>query len=155
MRRGSKMRSALARHGQAGDIVIRARGTRGQYLAGYHEVDIALDTYPYNGVTTTCDALWMGVPTVTLAGDTHVSRAGVSLLSAVGLPELIARTQEEYVEIAVTLATDVPRLAALRAGLRERVRRSALADGAGLAAAIEAAYQEMWRLRETQGSSGP
>jgi len=96
----------------------------------------------------------MGVPMVTLAGQTHVSRTGVSLLSAVGLPELIARTQEQYVEIAVTLATDVPRLATLRAGLRERLSRSTLADGAGLAAAIEAAYQEMWRFREGRGSPG-
>jgi len=87
----------------------------------------------------------MGVPTVTLAGKTHVSRSGVSLLSAVGLPELIAATPEEYVEIAVGLASDLPRLAALRAKVRERMRQSPLCDARRLARSIEAAYRGMWR----------
>jgi predicted O-linked N-acetylglucosamine transferase (SPINDLY family) len=139
------LRAALARLGLSGDIDIRPRAARAEYLARYHEVDIALDTHPYAGVTTTCDATWMGVPTVTLAGDTHVSRSGVSLLSAVGLPELIAQTPEEYIEIAVRLASDLPRLAALRAELRERMRQSPLCDGQRLARDIEAAYREMWR----------
>ncbi len=120
------------------------RRQRREYLELFNQIDIALDTSPYAGMTTTCDALWMGVPTVTLAGHTHASRTGVSLLNAVGLPELIARTQQEYIGAATALAADLPKLAALRAGLRERVARSPLADGAGLAAAIEAAYREMW-----------
>jgi len=128
----------------AGRLLLVPQRPRREYLELLNQVDVGLDTFPYAGMTTTCDALWMGVPTVTLAGQTHVSRTGVSLLSAVGLPELIARTPEQYVEIAVGLASDLPRLAALRAGLRERVGRSPLGDGAGLAAAIEAAYREMW-----------
>jgi predicted O-linked N-acetylglucosamine transferase (SPINDLY family) len=88
----------------------------------------------------------MGVPTVTLAGNTHVSRSGVSLLSAVGLPELIAQSAGEYVEIAVGLASDLPRLAALRAGLREKMRQSPLCDGPRLARSIEAAYRDTWRI---------
>jgi tetratricopeptide (TPR) repeat protein len=141
----ASLRAALARLGLSGDIGISARCPRAEYLGRYHEVDIALDTHPYAGVTTTCDATWMGVPTVTLAGNMHVSRSGVSLLSAVGLPELIAQSAEEYVEIAVRLASDLPRLAALRAGLRERMRQSPLCDGRRLAREIEAAYRDMWR----------
>jgi len=127
-----------------GRLVFVAHRPRREYLELFNQVDVGLDTLPYAGMTTTCDGLWMGVPTVTLAGQAHVSRTGVSLLSAVGLPELIARTQEQYIETAVGLASDLPRLAALRARLREQVERSALADGAGLAAAIEAAYRDMW-----------
>jgi predicted O-linked N-acetylglucosamine transferase (SPINDLY family) len=139
------LRAALARLGLSGDIGIRPRAARSEYLARCHEVDIALDTHPYAGVTTTCDATWMGVPTVTLAGNTHVGRSGVSLLSAVGLPELIARSAEEYAEIAVGLAGDLPRLAAMRAGLRERMRQSPLCDGVRLAREVEAAYRGMWK----------
>jgi protein O-GlcNAc transferase len=139
------LRAALARLGLRGDIGVRPHAARAEYLARYHEADIALDTHPYAGVTTTCDATWMGVPTVTLAGNTHVSRSGVSLLSAVGLPELIAQTPEDYVEIAVRLASDLPRLAALRTGLRQRMRQSPLCDGQRLARSIEAAYRDMWR----------
>ncbi len=81
------------------------------HLELYHRIDVALDTYPYHGTTTTCEALWMGVPVVTMAGQTHVSRVGVSLLSNVGLAELIAQSPEEYVSIAVELTGDLPRLA--------------------------------------------
>ena len=84
--------------------------TRADYLRRFAEIDICLDPFPFNGITTTCDALWMGVPVVTLAGRTHVSRAGVSLLSAIGLAKLIAQTPERYVQIAAALASDLPRL---------------------------------------------
>jgi protein O-GlcNAc transferase len=142
----ASVRQSFARLGfEDAEVGVAPRGGRAEYLARYGEADIALDTFPYAGMTTTCDAMWMGVPTVTLAGNTHVSRTGVSLLSAVGLPELIAGTPEEYVEIAVGLASDLPRLAALRAGLRERMRQSPLCDGQRLARSIEAAYREMWR----------
>ncbi len=115
------------------------------YLERYNDLDLALDPFPYNGGTTTMDALWMGVPVVTLAGRTAVGRGGVSILSNLGLPELIARTPEQYVARAVAMAGDLDRLAALRAGLRERMQSSPLLDGQGYAAAVEAAFRLMWK----------
>ena len=91
------------------------------HLARYHAADIALDPTPYCGTTTTCEALLMGVPVITLAGETHVSRVGVSLLRAVGLTECVAQSTEDFVRIAVKLATERETLATLRAGLRERL----------------------------------
>jgi protein O-GlcNAc transferase len=115
------------------------------HLETYNQVDIALDSFPYHGTTTTCESLWMGVPVVTLAGTTHVSRVGVSLLNNVGLPELIAQTPQEYVEIAVNLAKDLPRLAELRRILRSRMQASPLMDAPRFARDIEAAYRQIWR----------
>jgi predicted O-linked N-acetylglucosamine transferase (SPINDLY family) len=115
------------------------------HLACYGRVDIALDTFPYHGTTTTCEALWMSVPVVTRAGQTHASRVGVSLLSNVGHPEWIADSPEGYVRIAVELAGDLPRLAGLRATLRGRMQASPLTDAPGFARDIEAAYRTMWR----------
>jgi protein O-GlcNAc transferase len=115
------------------------------HLEVYNQLDIALDSFPYHGTTTTCEALWMGVPVVSLAGPSHVSRVGVSLLSAVGLPELIAQSEEEYVAIAVALAADLPRLAELRQALRRRMRSSPLMDEPRFARDIEAAYRRMWQ----------
>ena len=114
------------------------------HLELYNRIDIALDTFPYNGTTTTCEALSMGVPVVTLGGETYASRVGVSLLSNTGLTELIARSPEEYVEIAVQLATDVARLATLRSGLRDMVSRSPLTDAKRFTANLEKVYREMW-----------
>jgi protein O-GlcNAc transferase len=110
------------------------------HLALYARVDVALDTFPYNGATTTCEALWMGVPVVTLAGETHAARVGVSLLTHLGVTEWIATTPDEYVTIARTLAGDAPRLAALRTQLRERFRGSALCDAVGFTRSLEKAY---------------
>jgi predicted O-linked N-acetylglucosamine transferase (SPINDLY family) len=115
-----------------------------QHLAWYNEVDIALDTFPYNGTTTTCEALWMGVPVVTLAGRSHVSRVGASLLSSVGLPDLVATSGEEYVAKALTLAVDSARQRELRRGLRQRMKRSALLDAPRFTRGLEAAYFKMW-----------
>jgi predicted O-linked N-acetylglucosamine transferase (SPINDLY family) len=115
------------------------------HLELYGEVDVALDTSPYHGTTTTCEALWMGVPVVSLTGRTHVSRVGASLLERVGLGALACSTSEGYVEQAVMLASRPAELSALRASLRERVRRSPLADARRLARAIEDAYRAMWR----------
>jgi predicted O-linked N-acetylglucosamine transferase (SPINDLY family) len=115
------------------------------HLAAYGRIDVALDTFPYNGATTTCDALWMGVPTVTLAGDTHAGRIGVSLLNAIGLGELVAQTPQQYIEIASGLAADAPRLAELRRGMRARVENSPLREPVGITRAIEAEYRAMWR----------
>jgi protein O-GlcNAc transferase len=116
-----------------------------EHLELYNQIDIALDTFPYNGTTTTCEALWMGVPVVTLAGQMHMSRVGVSLLSNVGLQELIAQTPEQYVEIAVKLAGDLPRLTELRTTLRQRMQASLLMDAKRFANNIESAYRDMWR----------
>ena len=114
------------------------------YLAGYAQIDIALDPFPYGGGTTTCDALWMGVPVVTLTGRTAVGRAGVSLLSNVGLTPWIARTPDEYLAIARGWAADLPRLAQLRRQLRTMMRLSPLMDAPRFAAEMEAAYRQMW-----------
>jgi predicted O-linked N-acetylglucosamine transferase (SPINDLY family) len=116
-----------------------------RHLELYHRVDVALDTHPYHGTTTTCEALWMGVPVVSLAGRTHVSRVGLSLLNCIGLPELIAHSAEEYVSIAAGLARDLPRLAELRRTLRSRMRVSLLMDAPRFTRNIEAAYRGMWR----------
>jgi predicted O-linked N-acetylglucosamine transferase (SPINDLY family) len=119
--------------------------SRRSHLEVYHRVDIALDPFPYHGTTTTCEALWMGVPVVTLAGGHHAARVGVSLLHAAGLEEFIARDRVEYLEIALRLSRDLPRLAALRAALRERLSASPLLDAPGFARRMEAAFREMWR----------
>jgi predicted O-linked N-acetylglucosamine transferase (SPINDLY family) len=99
-----------------------------QYLRSHDEADIILDTFPYAAGTTTCNALWMGVPTVTLAGNSMLARQGVSLMGCSGLSDWVANTEDEYVAIAVKQASDVPKLAKLRAGLRQQVFESALMD---------------------------
>ena len=99
------------------------------HLALYHRVDIALDPFPYNGTTTTCEALWMGVPVVTLRGDRHAGRVGASLLTQIGLTDLIANSVEEYLEIALALACNPGRLDDLRRSLRPRMAASPLCDG--------------------------
>ena len=104
-----------------------------------------MDTFPYNGHTTNLDALWMGVPVVSLAGKTPVSRAGLSQLTNLGLPDLVAHSESEYVKIAVSLARDLPRLATLRSTLRDRMKNSVLMDAPRFARNIETAYQRMWQ----------
>lgn len=125
------------------DLLPRIDSPAG-HLALYDQIDIALDTFPYNGTTTTCEALWMGVPTITLAGDRHVSRVGASLLNQVGLAELIAETPEQYLYIATGLATQIEKLSALRMSLRQRVGESPLCDAKNFASHVEHAYREMW-----------
>jgi protein O-GlcNAc transferase len=115
------------------------------YFRLYDRVDVVLDPFPYSGHTVNMDALWMGVPVVTLAGQRAVGRGGVTLLANLALRELIARTPEEYLKIACELAADGPRLAELRRTLRERMRQSPLMDGRRFATDVEAAYREMWR----------
>lgn len=116
-----------------------------QHLAAYARIDIALDTFPYHGTTTTCEAICMGVPVITLAGDRHASRVGVSLLHAIGLPECVAGDEETYVNQAAALATDEGRLAALRETLRPRLLASPLCDEAAFCRRFEETLRAMWR----------
>ncbi|MCM0020244.1 MAG: glycosyltransferase [Tagaea sp.] len=142
-----RVRAALAAAGLPAERVDLRGFVDGvaAHIAVYGEVDIALDPTPYNGTTTTCEALWMGVPVLTLAGDRHASRVGVSLLTRVGLDDLIAATPEDFVARAAALAADPAKLGELRAGLRARLAASALCDGHRLARAFETIYRELWR----------
>lgn len=115
------------------------------YLETYRLIDVALDPHPYGGGTTTCDALWMGVPVVSLAGRTAVSRAGTTLLSNVGLERLVARSEEAYVELAAALIQDSSELARLRQTLRRRLEDSPVMDTARFTADLEAAFRTVWR----------
>ena len=117
---------------------------RAQYLRSYHDIDFGLDTFPYNGHTTSLDALWMGVPIVTRVGRTSVGRGGLSQLFHLGLLELAAESDAAFVNKATALANDIPRLAALRSELRARLERSPLMDGARFARNIEEAYRRVW-----------
>lgn len=126
-------------------VTFFANQPRPQYLELYHGIDLGLDTFPYNGHTTSLDSLWMGVPVITLVGQTVVGRAGLSQLTNVGLPELVARTPERFVTTALELAQDLPRLGQLRATLRERMQNSPLMDAPRFARSIEAAYRKMWQ----------
>jgi protein O-GlcNAc transferase len=118
---------------------------RADYLRTYHQIDLGLDTFPYNGHTTSLDSLWMGVPVVTRVGATAVGRGGLSQLVNLGLGELAAYSDEEFVRIAVELSADRTRLANLRQGLRTRMEQSPLMDGARFTRNVEAAYRHMWR----------
>lgn len=126
------------------------------HLALYGEIDIGLDPFPYNGTTTTCEALWMGVPVLTRKGDSFVSRVGESLLQTIGLPDWIAADIDDYVSKAQHLAADIAGLAELRDGLRQRFRQSALSDAPRFARNFEAALRQMWRQWcATQAPSSP
>ncbi len=116
-----------------------------EYLQSYNEIDIALDPFPCAGGTTTCDALWMGVPVVSLAGQTAVGRSGLSILSNMGLPDIVAESADQYIQIAANLATDTTRLKTLRSELRNRMTTSPLMDGPQFAKDIEQAYRTMWQ----------
>lgn len=116
-----------------------------EQMQAYHLMDIALDTFPYNGTTTTCEALYMGVPVVTLAGHSHVARVGASLLETAGLGDLVAESAGEYTEKAVTLAGDLRRLLELRKGLRQMLMNSPLADNVTFTAQVEQAYRQIWQ----------
>lgn len=116
-----------------------------QYLETYRKIDICLDTVPYNGHTTSLDAFWMGVPVVTLVGDTVVGRAGLSQLINLNLEFLIACNGDEYVEVAFRLSNNLEQLARLRANMRTRMRESPLMNAARFALNMETAYRTMWR----------
>jgi len=135
----------FAAHGVAAERVeFFAHHARYEYLRLYQRIDVGLDPFPYNGITTTCDALTMGVPVLTLPGTMPASRAGLSLLTTVGLPELALGSGEEYVAAAAALAADLPRLAELRATLRARMQASPLTDAPRFAGQMEAACRTRW-----------
>jgi protein O-GlcNAc transferase len=142
------LRSALAAAGVDPDRIEFApyAASARTHLEAYRQVDVALDTFPYNGTTTTCEALWMGVPVVTLAGDRHAARVGASLLSAAGFPAGIAERPADYVTTARLLAEQRQLLAALRANLRADMARSPLCDAAGHARSLEEAYRAVWHI---------
>jgi predicted O-linked N-acetylglucosamine transferase (SPINDLY family) len=133
------------------ELLDRTADTR-QHLALYHDIDVALDTFPYNGTTTTCEALWMGVPVISLAGDRHMSRVGASLLAAAGHPEWVATDADDYVRRAIELAANPTRLAGIAAGLRDELARSPLLDHAGQAARFGAALRACWVERCTRAA---
>ena len=144
-----KWRERFAVHG-VGPERLELDGRRlpvGEHLAVYGGVDVALDAFPYNGTTTTCEALWMGVPVVTLLGEAHVGRVGASLLTHLGEPGWIARTEEEYVARVLELVSDLPRLAAVRAGLREKMAGGPLCDGVRFTREWERAVEGMARQK--------
>lgn len=116
-----------------------------EHLRLYEKVDIALDTYPYNGCLTTLEGLWMGVPTISLIGDNYISRVGLSILSRIGLEFFAASTPDEYLRKAVALARSRDALAKIRVSLRQRMIGSELCDPKRLAREVEAAYRQMWR----------
>ena len=136
----------FAAHGISGERLELREPVRDMmdHLRSYSEIDIALDPFPYNGTTTTCEATWMGVPMISLIGDHHCARVGFDLLSQVGLAELAAPDVDAYVATAAALAKDVRRLATLRGELRGQMQRSPLCDAPRFARAFEAGLREMW-----------
>jgi protein O-GlcNAc transferase len=145
----------LARHGVARERVqFEPRQGRRSYLKLYQQMDLGLDAFPSNGHTTSLDSYFMGVPVVTLVGQTLVGRAGLSQLTNLGLPELIGRTEEEFVAIAVRVAGNLEGLSKIRAGLRQRMEHSPLMDAAAFARGVESAFRGMWRRWCASGGAG-
>jgi protein O-GlcNAc transferase len=136
----------FAGRGIAGErLVLEGWSPYAEFLKRYLQIDIALDPFPYTGGLTTCEALWMGVPVVTLLGETFASRHGLSHLSNIGLSENIARDKDHYVDLTVELACDLPRLASIRAGLRQQMASSPLCDGQRFATNLTALLRDVWR----------
>jgi protein O-GlcNAc transferase len=135
-------------------LIFVERTPRPEYLRSYDRIDIGLDPLPYNGITTTLDALWMGVPMVSLAGSTAAGRAGLGILSTLGLPELATHNPEQFVQTASALAVDLAKLTELRKTLRQRMQASPLMDAKRFAQNIELAYRDMWR-KLCSSAAGP
>ncbi len=125
------------------------------HLAAYHNVDIALDPFPYTGATSTCEALWMGVPVVTLRGHNYVGRMSAGILTQAGLDHLIAESAEQYLATAVQLAQNLSRLSELRAGLRERLQASTICEAETIVRELEAAYLQVWQQWRRQHIEPP
>ncbi len=126
-------------------ILVESVPKMADYLQLYHQLDIALDTYPYNGATTTCETLWMGLPVVTLVGNNHAARMGLSLLSTVGLTDWIAHTPDDYLDICCQLANNLNQLQQIRSQLRSRLQNSPLMDAKTFTRQLEGLYQHCWK----------
>jgi protein O-GlcNAc transferase len=131
-------------------LVMVQRRDADEYMKLYQRIDVGLDPFPYNGHMTSCDAMWMGVPVVSLRGKTSVARGGVSLLTNLDLTELLADDEAQYIAIATKLARDRERLAGMRRGLRERMRESPVCDAQRMAREMEEAYRWMWERWTTR-----
>lgn len=132
-------------------VTLQGPLERDSYLAAYAKVDVILDTFPYPGGTTTCEALWMGVPTVTLAGHTMLEKQGASLLTAAGRAEWVANSEDDYVDKAIALSSDIPSIEKLRRGLRKQTLESPLFDAPRFARNLENALWDMWSRYRTTG----
>lgn len=133
-------------HGVSRDrLELVGRASRSEYLHRYNSIDIGLDTFPFNGATTTLDAAWMGVPVITLSGDVPLQRAGSCIAHNLGLPELVADAEDDFVEKAAMLAGDLERLGSIRAGLRARLQQSPLGDVPRFVTHLEGAYRNAWQ----------
>jgi predicted O-linked N-acetylglucosamine transferase (SPINDLY family) len=150
------LRTRFARHGiRPGRLILENRGTLGQHwLSLYGRMDIALDPFPWNGHVTTCEALWMGVPVVTLRGRVHAGRLAATVLTHAGLGHHVAGSSTEYVQIARRLARDMDGLRELRTSMRDRLRAAPICDGRRLAREIEGAYRDSWRRWCGAGGNG-
>lgn len=139
------LRQRFAKYGIGSEqLILLESVSRNEYLKAHAEVDLILDTFPYPGGTTTCEGLWMGVPTLTLAGDTLIARQGASMLTAAGLADWVAEDKSDYVNKALSCCADLTKLAKLRAGMRAKVIASPLFDGQRFAKNMEKAILEMW-----------
>jgi len=142
----TNLRDRFAKKGVAADrLVILGSLPVLEYFDAYNRADVCLDPFPFNGGTTGFDSIWMGVPFVTLRGDALHSRAGSNILKYVGLSDLVADTQSEYVEKAVALTRDLSLLRGYRANLRQRMQDSPLMDCEGFARGLENAFRGMWK----------
>ncbi len=143
----ARVAERFAAHGvDPGRLLLEGPSSRADYLAAYNRVDIALDPFPFPGGTTTVEALWMGVPVLTLAGQSFLSRQGVGLVTNAGLPDWVTTAADDYVARAVSSATDLARLAALRCRLRQQVQTSPIFDAPRFARHFESALRGMWSL---------
>jgi predicted O-linked N-acetylglucosamine transferase (SPINDLY family) len=144
----ARLAGAFQAHGIAADrLELRGHSPHARMLDEYNDVDIALDPFPYNGGLTTCEALWMGVPVLCRLGDSLISRQSAALVCAAGLHEWIAHDDDEFVAIGRMFAQDLEHLAALRAGLRDRMRASPLTDGPGFARRFGEMLEAAWAAR--------
>lgn len=147
--RANKMRlmQAFEQRGVASQRLILLGNIKNtsKHLQLYNDIDVALDPFPYGGTTTTCEALWMGVPVITLSGTTHASRVGASLLHRVGLEDLVSHSREDYIAIARKLVQDKPRLRSLRTSLRVTLKQSPLGDAESFTRMLEQAFEQAWR----------
>nr|MBA2707372.1 hypothetical protein [Gemmatimonadaceae bacterium] len=142
----TRVQEMFAAHGVSVErIEFVGKVPYGEYFAAYGRIDVGLDPFPYTGGTTTCDALWMGVPVVTLAGESAVQRGGVSLLTSANLHEWIASDENRYVDLATKAAGDLKAIEKLRGSMRDRLRASVLTDAATFAADVEEAYRFAWK----------